>query len=142
MTTTRPILAITMGDPAGCGPEIIAKAAVSGAGDAIARLICIGDAGMMARAYAAIGSECKLHIIQHPREALFEPGTLELLDLHNLNASTLEFGKVQPAAGKAAYEYITRAIELAMNGDVDGTVTAPINKEALNLAGYHYAGHT
>lgn len=142
MEETRPIIAITMGDPAGCGPEIIAKMFMDRLVDDRTRQLCVGDAHMMERAFDIVGSSDHVRAILKASDACYEPGILDVIDLKNIDHKTLVFGEVQAAAGRAGYEYISRSIELAMNGEVDAVVTTPINKEALNLAGFHYSGHT
>jgi 4-hydroxythreonine-4-phosphate dehydrogenase len=138
----KPIMAITMGDPAGIGPEIVARVASQNMNELNARLICIGDRRVMEKAYASIGQPAHLHSISSVSAAFFEPGCLDILDLENVDCETLPFGKVSAQAGQAAYEYITTGIDLAMAGQVDAVVTSAINKEALHLAGHKFDGHT
>lgn len=142
MSDSKPILAVTMGDPAGCGPEIIARVVAEQLVNDRARLLCVGDAHMMERAFDIVDYPVRVHSVQTATEARFEAGQLDVLDLKNIDHQTMVFGEVQAEAGRAGYEYITRSIQLAMAGDVDAVVTTPINKEALNLAGFHYSGHT
>lgn len=139
---TRPILAVTMGDPAGCGPEIVAQVAAAGVVDEFARIICVGDAATLARAFQIIGQSGRVRAIGEVGEARYEPGVLDVLDLHNVDLATLAWGKVQASAGQAAYEAVDRAIDLALAGQVDAVVTSALNKEALRLAGHDYDGHT
>jgi 4-phospho-D-threonate 3-dehydrogenase / 4-phospho-D-erythronate 3-dehydrogenase len=129
-----------MGDPAGCGPEIVAR--VLSDPPAGVRLVCVGDAAVLAKALPVVGSTARLHPIRDLAQADFDPGTLEVLDLRNVDLSTLQIGKVQPAAGQAAYEYVTTAIDLAMAAQVAGVVTSALNKEALHQAGHKFDGHT
>jgi 4-hydroxythreonine-4-phosphate dehydrogenase len=138
----RPSLAVTMGDPAGCGPEVIAQVAASDAARPMARIVCVGDARAMERAFGFIGQTCPVHRINNVADARDEPGTLDVLDLDNVDPGRLQIGQVQAAAGQAAYEYVTTAIDLALAGQVAGVVTAPLNKAALHLAGHRYDGHT
>lgn len=138
----KPLLAVTMGDPAGSGAEIVAKVVSLNAVREIARIVCVGDAKTMERAFAIIGQPYHVRSIEHIQQACCEPGTLDVLDLKNVDLDRLEMGRVQASAGRAAYEYITCAIDLALDGQVNGVVTSPINKESLNLAGYNYDGHT
>jgi 4-hydroxythreonine-4-phosphate dehydrogenase len=143
MTTGhKPLLAVTMGDPAGSGAEIIAKVVASNAVQEIAKIVCVGDAKTMERAFAVVGQPYDVRSIEHIQQARCEPGTLNVLDLKNVDPDRLEMGRVQASAGRAAYEYITCAIDLALDGQVDGVVTSAINKEALHLAGHTYDGHT
>ena len=131
-------LAITMGDPAGIGPEIIAKFFATGVS---APAIVIGDAGCLERAIKALSLPLKVQTIQTPTEARFAPDVLNVLVKSNLPAD-LPLGRVDARAGQAAYDYITCAIDLAVEGKIAGMVTAPIHKEALKAAGIPYPGHT
>lgn len=144
MTTEHPLplLAITMGDPAGCGPEVIAKAVALNPLQEVSRIVCVGEAKVMERAFAIIGQPHRVRPIENIQQACWEPDVLEVLDLKNVDLDQLETGRVQASAGKAAYEYITCAIDLALEGQVDAVVTSAINKEALHLAGYKFDGHT
>ncbi|WP_378955901.1 4-hydroxythreonine-4-phosphate dehydrogenase PdxA [Pelosinus sp. sgz500959] len=137
----KPILGITMGDGAGVGPEIIIKALSDQGMYDICRPLVIGDKKMMERANAIINSGCRCRVVSHPREASGEFGIIDIIDLDNLPAD-LTFGQVNPQAGKAAFEYIEKAAEYALKNEIQAIITAPINKEAVNLAGYHYPGHT
>jgi len=139
-SSALPLLAITLGDPAGCGPEIVAR--VLSSPPPGVRLVCIGDASVLQKALPVVGSTITLHAIRDLSQAAFAPGTLEVLDLQNVDLSTLRIGQVQAAGGQAAYEYVTTAIDLAMAGQVDGVVTSALNKEALHQAGHKFDGHT
>ena len=138
----RPLLAVTMGDPAGCGPEIVAKVAALGVVQDEARLVCVGEASAMSRAFDIIRESHRVRAIRDVSEARDAPGTLDVLDLANLDLATLAFGQVQAQAGEEAFEYVSTAIDLAMAGRVDAVVTSALNKEAMRLAGYDYDGHT
>ncbi len=138
----KPILAITMGDPAGIGPEIIVRALNHCETYEQCRPIVTGDAAIMRQAVQLLGYNLHVNAVNNVADARFQYGTIDVYDLQCVDLSTFEFGKVQPQCGNAAFQYIKKAIELAMAGEVDGTVTAPLNKEALNLAGHHYDGHT
>lgn len=138
----KPILGVTMGDASGAGPEIVTKAWADPAIRAIARLILIGDAECMAQAFHITGVRGEIRAVQSVAEAHYEDETLDVLDLDNIDIHKLEFARVQAMAGKAAYEAVVKAIELALAGEIDAIVTSALNKEALNLAGYHYDGHT
>lgn len=138
----KPILAITMGDAAGIGPEIIAKALQQPEVYEKCRPLVVGDTAVMRRAIKVTGVEMETRTIGKVSEAAFEFRTIDVYDLGYTDLDKVEFGKVSAQAGDAAFHAIRTAIELAMNKEVDGTVTAPINKEALNLAGHHFDGHT
>ncbi len=131
-----------MGDPAGIGPEIILQALALEETYAKCRPIVTGDAGVMEFVARQQRSALKINAVESVGEARFEPGTVDVLDLKLIDMDRFEQGKVAMQCGNAAFLSVTKAIELAMNGEVDGTVTAPLNKEALNLAGHHFDGHT
>ena len=138
----RPILGITMGDPAGVGPEITAKAAAEAGVRARARLLVVGSAAVMTEATAVAGAPLTVRAVKQPEDCRFADGTLEVLDLANVDAAALPRGAVSAAAGRAAYEYIETAVRLAEARAIAAIVTAPINKEALAAAGVPHAGHT
>ena len=138
----HPILGLTMGDPAGVGPEIIARACAEPAVAATSRPIVIGSAAIMKEALALVGARLDLHAVARVSECRWASTTLECLDLANVDAATLPRGAVSAAAGRAAYEYIERAVRLAQAGEIHGIVTAPVNKEALAAAGVRHSGHT
>lgn len=142
MSTYRPLLAITMGDPAGAGPEIVVKTLNAQEIRPICRGLVIGDAGVMRAAANIVGIPMKIHAVSVPDEMLNDEGTLNVLDLEDVDLSTLVHGRVSASAGKAAYEAIEKGTLLTLEGATDAIVTAPLNKDALNQAGYHFPGHT
>lgn len=142
MDNNKPILAITMGDPAGIGPEIIVKSLALEETYNKCRPLVTGDAAVMEFAARQMGTNLRVNAISKVSDAVFEPGIIDVIDLHLIDMQTFEQGKVAAQCGNAAFMSVTKAIALAMDGEVDGTVTAPLNKEALNLAGHHFDGHT
>ncbi|HVQ75366.1 MAG TPA: 4-hydroxythreonine-4-phosphate dehydrogenase PdxA [Candidatus Binatia bacterium] len=138
----RPRLGITMGDPAGVGPEIIVKALARADVAASCRPMVIGDRSVMAAAMELVRSPLALRALGRVEEGTGTPGTIECLDLGNADAATLPRGAVSAEAGRAAYAYIETAVRLCRAGALDGIVTAPINKEALAAAGQPHTGHT
>ena len=138
----KPRLAITMGDPAGIGPEIIVKALNNKETYEKCRPLVTGDASVMEWAVRQLGTEQKINIIHSVGEALFEFGTIDVYDLQCVDMTVFEPGVVSPQCGNAAFVSIIKAIELAMADEVDGTVTAPLNKEALHKGGHNFDGHT
>lgn len=140
----KPIIAITMGDPAGIGPEIIIKALQHPDVYGKCRPVVVGDAAVMELAARQMGmdSDITINAINSVGEAQFSLGCVDVLDQKLIDISTFEQGKVQAQCGNAAFQYVVTAIRLAMDKTVDATVTAPLNKEALNLAGHHFDGHT
>ena len=143
MTVKRPVIGITMGDPASIGPEITLKALNNPSIYEQAKPLVVGDLGMMYIARETVGlKNLKFHKISQVSEALFEYGTIDVLDMGLVDSEKLELGKVSKEAGEAAFQYVVKVIELANKGKVDATVTNAFNKEAINLAGHHYSGHT
>lgn len=142
MNTNLPIVAITMGDPAGIGPEICLKALCEEKVYAACRPLIVGDAAILQRAASGMGLRIAVRPVAAVAEARFERGTVDVLDLHCVDLTTFRAGEVQPQCGDAAFRYVVRAIDLAMRDEVDATVTAPLNKAAMNAAGHHFDGHT
>ncbi len=135
-------IAVTMGDAAGIGPEIIVKALENPSLRRQALPLVIGDAGAMEQALSIARSRLKIQPITDVGEAKDDPEVIPVLDLKNIDLSRLKHGRVDPMPGRAAVEYIQKAVALALEGRVAAIVTAPIHKEAINKAGFHYAGHT
>ncbi|HLI50682.1 MAG TPA: 4-hydroxythreonine-4-phosphate dehydrogenase PdxA [Thermomicrobiaceae bacterium] len=139
----KPLLAITMGDPAGIGPEIVLKALRHSEVYERCRPLVIGDRRILDRAAAWIGpTSLDIESVAKPGAADYRPGTVTLLDLANAGPAACPVGQVSAAAGKAAVDYVERACDLALAGAVDGIATAPLNKAAMHLAGVSYPGHT
>lgn len=138
----RPLLAITIGDPAGVGPEITVKALTWEETYRLCRPLVIGDAGVMRQAMAICKKDLALNLVESPAQGIYRLGTIDLLDLQNVDLAQLKYGEVDPMCGRAAVDYVKKGIRMALAGEVDGIVTAPLNKESMNLGGYHYAGHT
>ena len=136
-TTDSKRIAITMGDPAGVGAEVIVKAAAQLPEAVRDQLVVVGSAETLEKAIAATGTALKLGPVDAPAAS-----ALLRLDHVNVAGMPLPFGKLDPVGGDASYRYIARAVELTTEGSTAGIVTAPINKEALNLAGHHFDGHT
>jgi 4-hydroxythreonine-4-phosphate dehydrogenase len=137
-----PVLGVTMGDPAGVGPEIIARAGAEPAVRASCRPVVVGSAAAMREALALIGAPLTARVVDRIADCRWAEGTLEVLDLGNVDMTTLPRGEVSAAAGRAAYEYIERAVRLAQADEIGAIVTAPVNKEALAAAGVRHSGHT
>jgi len=140
----KPILGITMGDPSGNGPELSVKALGQKRVYDICRPVVIGDAMTIEKAAreAVKRHDLVIHPVSSIKECFFELGAIDVYDLHNVEMEKLKIGRVDAMSGDAAFTSVKKAIELAMSGEIDGTITNALNKEALNLAGHHYAGHT
>lgn len=142
MVLNKPILAITMGDPASIGPEIAAKSAADKRLSELCKPIIIGDVSTIEAAIKFSKVKVKVNPISAVGEAKFAAGSIDVFDLKNVDLSKLEYGKVSAMAGEAAFQNVKKAIELALNKEIDGTVTGPIHKESINEAGHRFSGHT
>ena len=138
----RTKIAIPMGDPAGVGPEIVVKTAVSKEILDLCDLVVIGDKNVLEKAIEICQVNLKIHTIKNVEEGKYEKGILNVIDLENVDMNTLEYGKIQGMCGKAAFEYIKKCVELAMEHKVDAIATTPINKESLKAGNVNYIGHT
>lgn len=139
----KPIIGITMGDPAGIGPEICVKALTSPEIQKIANGIIIGDRKIVREGLKISKIEgIEINAVKKVEEAKFTKGIIDVLDLNNVEISKLKMGQVQALAGQAAIEYLEKAIKLALEKKIDAITTAPINKEAIHKAGFKYQGHT
>lgn len=137
-----PVIGVTMGDPSGIGPEIILKS-FSDTEISNSRVVVIGDFNIMKSAYDMLKiSSFRLTRIKQMQDCTFGNTILNILDLNLMETGQLQTGKMNAASGSAAFESLKKAIILAKNKDIDAIATAPLNKEAIHLAGHHYAGHT
>lgn len=140
---TRPLLAITIGDPAGIGPEVVLKALSHSDVYARARPLVIGDRSVLERAAAWVDADrLVLDVVTEVDAGRYDAGAVTLLDLHTAPPGGYTIGEVSPEAGRAAVEFVFRACDLATEGMVDAVVTAPLNKAAMHAAGFTFAGHT
>jgi len=131
-----------MGDPAGVGPEIVVKTLSSSLiGDGIVSLV-IGDRKILEEAMRFSHVPLAIHPVDRGGQCLAEEGVLNLLDMKNIDRREFAYGKVSGACGRAAYQYIEKAVELAMSGEANAVATPPINKESLRAGGVNYIGHT
>lgn len=135
----KPVIGITIGDPAGVGPEVTLKAFKNKKIFNICIPVVIGDINVIKKAGTIVGYDSEINLIEGTDQC--KEGKLNLLSLDNVDFD-YRFGSIQPECGRVAFEYIKTGIELALAGNIDSVVTAPIHKEALNLAGFHYSGHT
>lgn len=138
MSSRQPLLGVTMGDPAGIGSEIIVQSYPQV--DDRANLVVLGDFGVMEAAVDDCDSDLDLNRIESVDEAAFADGTLDVVDFGNV--ADLQRGDLRAAYGAAALEYVEEGIELAMDGEIDAMVNAPMNKEAISMAGSEFNGHT
>jgi len=137
----KPIVALTMGDPSGVGPEVIAMALANPEITALCRPLIIGDPGAMERAVSVVGLPLRLELTDTMPPDDTE-GTLFLRPLSRLAPTDMEYGGPSPEAGDAMFRYINDAVSLCLSGEAAAMVTAPISKGALNRGGHRYPGHT
>jgi len=142
MKKGRPFIGISVGDPAGIGPEITAKALSLPEIYELCRPLVVAEAEMVKEAIKFSNLNLKVHAILSPQEGLYRFGTIDLLDLKNLDGRSIKHKTIFADYGRASFEYVKKVIELAMTKEIDATVTGPISKEAINLAGFRYSGHT
>ncbi|WP_031577342.1 4-hydroxythreonine-4-phosphate dehydrogenase PdxA [Proteiniclasticum ruminis] len=153
----KPLVGITMGDPFGNGPEITVKALSDEKLYERCRPLVVGDASSMKYALKVAkkvdGVDLHLNVVDKPEEGKYTFGTIDLLDLSLVpeteipDTSDLESPKpfkigACALGGEAAFQYVVKVIDLAMKGEIDATVTNALSKEAINMAGHHFAGHT
>ena len=143
MLNNLPIFAITMGDPAGVGPEVVLKALKQPEIFEKCRPLVFGDKRILQRAAKWVNAEqMAFENVVDPAEGKYQAGTIPLVDFNNASIEDCPLAEVTAASGRAAYEYVCRACDLTIDRTVDAIVTAPLNKESMNLAGFHYPGHT
>ena len=138
----KPLIAVPLGDPAGIGPEIVAKSIADRELFQVADCIVVGDKKVMENAVRITGEDLTVNVVEDPAEGDWREGVLNLIDLDNIDMEKFEFGKVSGMCGKAAFGYIKKSIELAMTGKADAVATTPINKESLRAGEINFIGHT
>lgn len=138
----RPLVALTMGDVAGVGPEVIARAWGDSPLRTLARPFVVGSRSMLERALGCVGVSAVVQTISRPEDAKPTARTIPCLEATEENVSDITPGRVDARAGRAAYDYLITAIDLALAGRVDAITTLPLNKEALRAGGVLHPGHT
>jgi 4-phospho-D-threonate 3-dehydrogenase / 4-phospho-D-erythronate 3-dehydrogenase len=137
--TSKPRIAVTMGDPAGIGPEICLRLLNQPDIEAICVPVVFGDAGVLRRVAGATGVAFRTPVLREWNDGI---DSARVLDLRTLDADAVQPGRVDPRCGEAAYRYVLAAIDAGLSGRVAAVSTAPLNKEALQAAGHLYPGHT
>lgn len=139
-----PIVGITMGDPTGVGPEIIAKVLNDRRTFECCRPLVLGDYNCLARAAEIVKAEFRVEEVKgsDPRRLDYRLGRVNLLNLSSLDLKQLRYGSPDKECGKAMVDYIREGVRLALSREIDAIATAPISKKAIFDAGYHFPGHT
>ena len=138
----KPIIAITMGDPAGIGPEIVLKTLNNKKIYEVVRPLVIGNIKFLERISNIVNNKSTFRIIKSPEDGKYEYGTVDVLNIDSIAPKEIPYGVINAKAGAAAFDYIKKSIELGLEKKVDGVATAPIQKEAIHMAGIPYIGHT
>jgi 4-hydroxythreonine-4-phosphate dehydrogenase len=139
---SKPVIAVTLGDPAGIGPEIVVKALADPTVREAARVLIVGDRHVIDEALDFTGVDLTPAAVKEGDDIPDDAGVISLLEMNAVEPGAYRLGEIGAAAGRAAYEYIAKSIELAMAGKVDAVATTPINKESLQAAGVPFIGHT
>lgn len=137
----KPIIAVTMGDPSGIGPEVVAKALTVSQVRRWCRPIVIGSTWAMEKAISLTEAGLRLHTVDDIVPEGESSGLVQIIDIQNVNPEDVVLGQISARSGRASMEWVAKAAELAMAGRIHGMVTAPVNKEAVSLAGYREIGH-
>ncbi len=138
----RPVLGLTMGDPAGIGPEVIAKALADKALARMCRPVVVGSRAVLERTITSLKLPLQIIEFDPTNNARLKAGQVAVVEALKNPLPRFRMGVAADVTGAASIEFIKTAVELAQAGCLAGIVTAPINKEAMNMAGYHYPGHT
>lgn len=141
MTNIRPLIGITLGDPSGIGPEIIAKSLAAGRLYNEVRPLVIGSGKIVKRELGGLGLQAEVNLVSDPQDCKFQAGTIDVFDMDNIPPD-VPYGEISIQNGIASYEYIKKSVDLALAGKLDGVATAPINKESVHQAEIEYIGHT
>ncbi|MBD3386197.1 4-hydroxythreonine-4-phosphate dehydrogenase PdxA [candidate division KSB1 bacterium] len=131
-----------MGDPAGIGPEIVVKALCDDRVTGWCNPLIIGDLRVIQKAAAGQRVQKQIKSVENIDKAEFDRNTIHVYSLDLIDVDKLEMGKISPMAGEAAFQCVKTVIDLALAKEIDATVTAPINKKSINLAGHRFSGHT
>ncbi|HCB12504.1 MAG TPA: 4-hydroxythreonine-4-phosphate dehydrogenase PdxA [Gammaproteobacteria bacterium] len=141
--TSRSIIGIPLGDIAGVGPEIVAMALAQPAIYETVRPLVVGEISALRRALRITGlHHLDIHVVSGPAKGRYQYGSIDLINLANIDAKWIPFGRAQAEAGRAAHQFIENAVELCQTRQVDALATTPINKEAFKAAGIQDIGHT
>ena len=138
----KALIGLTMGDAAGIGPELTVKVFSDRILMEMADMIVIGDSGILSEAIKMVNSDMTINTVGSVDEAVFKEGRMNVLDLKNIDVSLHASGKTNSECGRAACEYTEVAVKLALSGEIDAIASAPVNKDAMHLAGYDHAGQT
>ncbi len=140
--TNRPIIGITMGDPVGIGPEIILKTLCEKIIYKTCKPIVLGDIGLLSALSRSLKIDLDILGVKNPKEGHYQLGTLDVISLSDLDLDLLKVARPSRATSRAMVQYITEGIDWTLKGIIQGLTTCPINKMAMNKAGFAFEGHT
>lgn len=138
----REYIGVPLGDPAGIGPEIVVKSIAKEETNTYANIVVFGNKEILEKAIAVCEVDMKINIIENPQEGDYNNKTLNLVNVDNIDMNKFEPGKVSGMCGKAAFEYLAKSIDYAMEGKVKAIATTPLNKESFKAGNVPYIGHT
>ncbi len=139
---TKPFVGVSTGDPSGVGPEITVKALAHSEIYDICKPVICGDERVVKKAINICGLDLSINITDNPQDGLYKKGTIDIVNIENIDMSRFEYGQISAQCGRAAYEYIEKITRFAIDKKLNAIVTAPINKEALKAADIPFIGHT
>lgn len=139
---SKPIIGVPIGDPAGIGPEIALKSLLNDRLFSVSNTVLIGDKAVLEEQIKLCDLPLKINVVKDVKKGDFSRGVVNLIEMNEVDIDKLEIGKVSGMCGKAAFNYIKKSVELAMNNEIDAIATTPINKESLNSGNVPYIGHT
>ena len=138
----KPYIGVPLGDPAGIGPEIVVKSISKESTNNYCNPVVIGDKKVIEKILEICNLDLIVNVIENVKDGTYNNKTINLIDLNNIDMNKLEYGKVSGMCGKAAFEYIAKSIQMAMDNELDAIATTPINKESFKAGKVPYIGHT
>ncbi|MDU4862026.1 MAG: 4-hydroxythreonine-4-phosphate dehydrogenase PdxA [Terrisporobacter othiniensis] len=138
----REYIGVPLGDPAGIGPEIVVKSIAKEETNTYANIVVFGNKEILEKAIAVCEVDMKINTIENPQDGDYNNKTLNLVNIDNIDMNKFEPGKVSGMCGKAAFEYLAKSIDYAMEGKVKAIATTPLNKESFKAGNVPYIGHT
>lgn len=138
----REYIGVPLGDPAGIGPEIVVKSIAKEETNTYANIVVFGNKEILEKAIEVCEVDMKINIIENPQDGDYNNKTLNLVNVDNIDMNKFEPGKVSGMCGKAAFEYLAKSIDYAMEGKVKAIATTPLNKESFKAGNVPYIGHT
>jgi 4-hydroxythreonine-4-phosphate dehydrogenase len=137
----KPVIGITMGDPAGIGPEIVVKSVLHPETLQVCRPVVVGDQRVVKKALGVFGAGAGMKVLPEISPGLLDPTQVNIYDTADADPDQIETGRASAAGGRAVFEDVQRAVKLTEEKKIGGFVAGPHNKYSVNLAGVHFAGY-